>query len=112
MIPSRFDPDIHLRLALCIMDVIAAFAIVYLMQVLTKGACFTGERQAKWAMIRRAVLAIGAVSLFCKGVWRFERGQPVEWIEFGTQIGIILSLILFPILRAFDVITQDEMKER
>jgi hypothetical protein len=101
-----FSGDFHL--ALVIMDALGALWIVYLTQALTKHACFTGSAQQKWAMVRRAILLLAAFCLFAKGVWRTEKPQMVDWVEFLTQLGIIFALLVFPLLRYLDVITQDE----
>lgn len=105
-------PDHYLRIALTVMDVGSALLVIYLMQSLTPHACFTGSAQNKWAMLRRFVFAFVSYALFARGVWRINKISPVDWWEFHTQFIIILGLVLFAVMRAMNVITQDEWRER
>ena len=110
MVQNLLDGFFHgdFRIALVAMDGFGSLWIIFLTQALTSHACFTGDPRAKWAMVRRAILLLAAFSLFAKGVWRTEKPLMVDWVEFSTQFVIIVALLIFPLLRYLDVITQDE----
>ena len=100
-----------MREILAIMDVLGGFAMVALMQQITFGWGWRTVDE-RWAMVRRIIYAAVAFALFEKGVYRIEHSDPIPIEDGGAQLVILIALILFPLLRALKVITQDHWSPR
>jgi hypothetical protein len=88
-------------------DFIGAFALLWANQRITFRAGLDSD-EARWALIRRFTYIIVTGALFMKGVYRLETiDVPIDWVDGLAQMPILIGLILFPMLRAFDVISQD-----
>lgn len=63
---------------------------------------------ARWALFRRALYSITAVALFAMGIHRVQDAG-VDSAEVLYQSIIVGSIIVFPVLRAFRLISQDTL---
>lgn len=61
----------------------------------------------RWALGRRVIYFMTAMALLYLGIERFERHYPVDWSELGANTVILLYIVVFPVLRALDIISQD-----
>lgn len=95
-----------------VLDIAAALVLLWAMQRIT-GHAGLNNQQARWALIRRVTYALVAIALFGLGVGRLSGTyvpSGVTWTVF--QVILLIYIILFPMLRALDVVSQDSLKER
>lgn len=87
------------------LDMCAAFVMLWANQRITAIAGFHSP-QARWALCRRFVYLSMAMALFLLGCKRFF-GTNYDVIEACAQGVLLLGIMIFPLLRALGVITQD-----
>lgn len=66
--------------------------------------------QARWALFRRIVYGSTSIALFGLGVGRIDGDYPASGLQATFQIMLLFGVIIFPLLRAFGWITQDQFK--
>ena len=97
--------------ALGVMDAVAGFVLLWSALRITAIAGFR-TLQARWALFRRIVYGSTSISLFGLGVGRFSGEYIVSsdsWAVF--QFMLLFGVLIFPLLRAFDLISQDQFKD-
>jgi hypothetical protein len=94
------------RFVLGILDVIAGIMMVWAFQRITTIASLRTP-QARWALFRRCLYGFVAVALFGLGVERLFGEYPADMIECIFQGVLLFYVMIFPVLRAFGMITQD-----
>lgn len=99
-------PSLTITQILGIEDIICA--IVLLWSALKITAHFGIKTPDNWWALGRRVLYLGtSMALIALGVERFDGSYPVDLGEFTAQSIVLLYVVLFPVLRAIGVITQD-----
>ena len=93
------------QIVLGMIDIAGAFVLLWCAQRITVHAGWrtTVER---WAMVRRITYFLSVFALFVLGINHL--GVAIQTpVQHAAQIIVVVSLILFPILRAAGIITQD-----
>ena len=88
------------------LDMLAAFVMLWANQCITAKAGFSTP-QKRWALTRRIIYCSMATALFILGVERFTGTYESPVIESVAQIMLLAGIMLFPLLRALGLITQD-----
>jgi len=95
-----------MTITLGVLDVLASFVLAWAgLSVTTSFGLRTTEQV--WALFRRAVYLGAALDLFSIGVHRLDLQHPVTLPEFVSHAYLVFVVVVFPILRAFNRITQD-----
>lgn len=98
------------NVALGILFVLAALAMAWSNQRITTAAGF-GSPTARWALVRRTVyvgmaIALARIGLTCLD-GDFTLGCTMQWKDSVALAAIAFGILLFPMLRALGIITQD-----
>lgn len=100
-----------LNLIVAMLDLAATFTIVCLMLETTKRASVAGflrgDSQSIWAMVRRAIYTVVAITLFAKTVFTLDGKIVMLPLDSVIWIIVVSSMIFFPALRALGIIDQD-----
>jgi hypothetical protein len=96
---------------LAFLDFLGAVVMLSCMNVVTseatKSAAAASDRV--WAWTRRSVYGLVSIALFAKGLYRLERSPDPDLIDAAAQIVIVSGLIVFPLLRASGLLSQDRL---
>ena len=67
--------------------------------------------QGRWALFRRCVYSSTSIAIFGIGLGRLNGDHPVmNAEEMALQLMLLFGVVIFPLLRAFNWITQDSFK--
>jgi hypothetical protein len=103
--------DEYTTTIVCLLDLVAAFAIICLMLETTRHASIhgfiRGDAQSVWALIRRVIYSFVAIALFAKSVFLAEGRIVMQPADVAIWMVIVFALIIFPALRAAGVVDQD-----
>jgi hypothetical protein len=94
------------RYVLGTLDVAAGIMMVWAFQRITTSAGLRTP-QARWALFRRCLYGFVAVALFGLGVERLFGEYPADMTECIFQGVLLFYVMIFPILRAVGLTTQD-----
>jgi hypothetical protein len=88
------------------LDILGGLVMVWAFQRITT---FAGWRtyQQRWALFRRALYVLMAIALFGLGIERVFGDYRVNRVEWFFQTVLLLGVMVFPVLRAAGLITQD-----
>ena len=102
-----FTGGIDVRHALGLFDILGSGLLLWSMQRITTKAGFR-DAVERWALLRRAVYCLMTVAMFGLGVERFlDEDYRDPNIVSLFQAMMIFGVLVFPVLRAFGLITQD-----
>jgi hypothetical protein len=87
-------------------DVIGSMMLLWATLCITTRAGIT-DPSARWALFRRVLYLSTSVALFSLGVHRLENTVVVPLHYFLEQSVILYCVTIFPLLRAWHMISQD-----
>lgn len=91
-------------------DVVAGLVMLWAALRITSRAGFR-TAEARWALCRRFVYGATSIAIFGLGVGRLQGDHPVTSTgETLFQLILLFGVVVFPLLRAFNWITQDQFK--
>lgn len=96
--------------ALGVVDVLAGLVMLWSALRITSQANLRTV-QGRWALFRRFVYGSTSIAIFGLGIGRIEGTHPVSSSdEVIFQLMLLFGVTIFPLLRAFNWITQDQFK--
>jgi len=91
-------------------DVVAGLVMLWSMLRITSAASLR-TIQGRWALGRRFVYGSTSIAIFGLGVGRLDGDHPVTSAgEMTFQLMLLFGVVIFPLLRAFNWISQDQFK--
>lgn len=92
------------------LDLFFGFLMLWAMLRITTAANLR-TTQGRWALFRRIVYGSTSIAIFGLGISRLDGHHPITSVgEFIFQIMLLFGVAIFPLLRAFNWITQDQFK--
>lgn len=98
-----------LEMLLGITECCAGFVLLWATMRITSAAGIATS-QKRWALFRRFVYGSQSVALFGLGLAHLENYTLTEPLKLLFQFIIMFGVVAFPVLRAFNWITQDQFK--
>lgn len=99
-----------LAAVLGIIDLVAGLVMLWSALRITSAAGLR-TTQGRWAMFRRFVYGSTSIAIFGLGLGRLDGDHPVSGAgEMIFQIMLLFGVMIFPLLRAANWITQDQFK--
>lgn len=98
-----------LEVVLGVVECVAGFVLLWATMRITTAAGFSSS-QTRWALFRRFVYGSQSIALFGLGLAHLASYSMPEPLRFLFQFVIMFGVIIFPVLRAFGWINQDQFQ--